>query len=47
VPDIQALFIEMDGGNDPEFIAPDIENVIRADTIDGVESRLHLSEILE
>jgi hypothetical protein len=44
MPDIQLLVIEVNGGNDPVFIAANIKNIIRFNFVRGVERHFNLGE---
>ena len=47
MPDIQFLVIEMDGGNDPVFVATNIKNVEIINLVSGVECGLYSSKVDE
>ena len=47
MPDIQFLVIEMDGGNDPVFVATNIKNIKITNFVSGVERGLYISKVDE
>ena len=47
VSDIEYLTIEMDRGDEPVFVAAQIEHVQSADPIDAAENRFEVGEMLE
>ncbi len=47
MPDIQLLVIEMDGGNDPVFVAAYIKNIEIANFIRSIERGLYIGKVDE
>ena len=47
MPDIKLLMIEVDGGNDPVFVATNVEYIVIANFISGVKRGFDLGKVRE